>query len=164
MVISDFNIICIQQEKAKIYQKDGIGCDYIKNIDVSKGFYADKWQLLNSLKGIWYSFYPMEREEAGNYNDEFFDLELDENSNQIIFSDSFNKKKYILICEEKYMNLIKDIISFYLDASPVGYICLLFRIEGDENNAILGPLSKSEFFNKLQNKDLRFNIAYIISH
>lgn len=48
-------------------------------------------------------------------------------------------------------------------SSPIGHVCVLFRIEGDENNIILGTLSREAFFRKLQNKDLRFNMAYIIS-
>lgn len=162
MVISDFNIICVNQQNAEYFDCEVIKCDAV-NINLKTPNTYANWNILQGFKGIWYDIYPIARNKDNyQYDDEFFDLSYkkDVYDDKII---ALQKKKNQLICIEKFRESIISIIDFYLKKSPIKRICFMVRVQDEEVEAILGTLSRKEFISKLKTKELRYNVAYIIS-
>mgnify|MGYP006970907658 CR=1 FL=1 len=64
MVISDFNIICLNQSIPTLIPHNGIGIDIIS----PHNGYGHHWKALKKSKGVWYQLFPLEREITGQYN------------------------------------------------------------------------------------------------
>ena len=145
MVISDFNIICLKQSTPEPITYGKIGVDVI----TSKDGYGLHWNTLSNSNGIWYQFYPLERETTKQYNDEFFDLTI-------------TNMKYMAVSLANHIVELKKIIDTYLSLSPIHEILLLIRLdEHGESNEIF-DLSAQDFASYLYEKKLQFNKIYHI--
>lgn len=143
MVISDFNIICLEQSAPQLITYGGIGVDVI----ASKDGYGCHWTALNDSNGIWYQFYPLEREKTGQYNDEFFDL-------TIVDTD------YMAVPLNNHLAELKKTVDSYLSLSPVHEILVLIRLdEYGESNDIHG-ITAENFASCLSAGRLQFNKIY----
>lgn len=141
MVISDFNVICLNQSTAKIIGYQGIGTDI-----VSDG-YGEHWKTLKGAQGIWYQFYPNERVIAKQYNDEFFDLSVINNIYHLILLDNHRKD-------------IKAIVTDYLALSPIHEIIVLFRLDEYMESDKITKISFADFIERLDVGDILFNRIY----
>ncbi len=69
-VISDINIICINQKSKTIYNNNNIVVNCKKN---PCNVYGDEWRILSMIKRYWYQITPINR-KYGIYNEEFLTL------------------------------------------------------------------------------------------
>ena len=75
MVISDFNIICLAQKGAELFNSKMIKST-ANNLNVKKVLTYIGWNIFQGFKGIWYEIYPKNRESKDyQYDQEFFDLD-----------------------------------------------------------------------------------------
>ena len=162
MVISDFNIICLAQAEPELYNSNTtkVTANNLNEKEVSTYI---GWEIFQGFKGIWYEVYPKNREsENYQYDQEFFDL----NYKTSIYSDkliALKNKRNRVVCVEEYKKDILSVMDFYLKKSPIHRICVMIRVQDKEEEAILGTMKRSEFVCNLQNGELCYNIAYIIS-
>ena len=103
MVISDFNIVCLNQHVAQTINYKDIGTDIVSN------GYGKHWKVLKKSRGVWYQFYPNERNITKQYNDEFFDLSIVDNIYYLVLLDNHGKD-------------VRDIVETYLSFSPINEI------------------------------------------
>mgnify|MGYP000014848444 CR=1 FL=1 len=162
MVISDFNIICLAQKGAELFNSKMIKST-ANNLNVKKVLTYIGWNIFQGFKGIWYEIYPKNRESKDyQYDQEFFDLDY----KSTIYSDkliALKNKRNRVICVKEYEKDILNIIDFYLEKSPIHRICVMIRVQDKEEEAILGTMSRKEFVYKLKNEELCYNVAYIVS-
>ena len=142
MVISDFNIVCLNQFDPKLITREGISIDIID----SHSGYGRHWKVLKS-KGVWYQFYPIERDLTRQYNDEFFDLII-ENTN------------YQAIALKKYDADLKEIIDSYLSFSPIHEILVLIRLDEYGESKKITKMKAKDFKINLDTGKLLFNRIY----
>lgn len=149
MVVSDFNIFCLNQRVQKKYINTTIKFDVFKIKNISKLYYGDKWSILWALKGLGYNLYPADKLGQYDYSRGFFDLFIKDNKKYLILSDLQVKE-------------FAEIIHFYIQQSPIKKICVLIRLDWDNENTILGTFSEEEFLKKLEHRELLFNTAYMV--
>lgn len=147
-VISDINIICINQKSKTIYNKKNID-EYCKRNPCN--IYGDEWKILSMIKGYWHQITPINR-KYGIYNEEFFDLVTIKN------------KCYVSIDNNTIFNIsfVHDLLKFYLDVSPIHKICLLFRLNFQKKQKIQGVIKLKDFMKKLESNKVLFDSVYII--
>ncbi|MDE6408510.1 MAG: hypothetical protein K2K48_00165 [Anaeroplasmataceae bacterium] len=151
-VIADLNIICLDERNKTIIDEDTFSVVCRRN--PTKSFYGASWDTLSMLKGNWYQITPIKR-DYGMYNDEFFDLYF------------VNKKAsrahgnyYVVVnCD---INIIYNALKKLIDASPIKKICVLFRLDYQKKQKISGVLKFNNFFSKLKNNKILFDMAYIV--
>ena len=74
MVVSDLNIICLNQKNAEYSVNERIKCDAV-DINIKTPVTYSGWSILQGFKGIWYDVYPKDRiAENYQYDNEFFDI------------------------------------------------------------------------------------------
>lgn len=149
LVIADFNIICLGQKYKKICELDGIRTDVVKASEISK-LYGNKWSVLSAYQGYLYSVYPIDDMQDYDYSNGFFDLDI---------RDSM---KYVIHGEQSF-NKIVGVLNHYIEASPIKTVCILVRLDWDNENKIIGTIDKRQFLEKLQSREIMFNTAYIVS-
>ena len=162
MVISDFNIICLAQEEAKLFKSETVKST-ANDLNGKNVLSYIGWSIFQGFKGIWYEIYPKNRgSENYQYDQEFFDL----NYKTAIYSDNVNalkNKRNRVICVKEYEKDILNIFDFYLEKSPIRRICVMIRVQDKEEEAVLGTMNRKEFIYKLKNGELCYNVAYIVS-
>ena len=144
MVISDFNIVCLNQHVAQTINYKDIGTDIVSN------GYGKHWKVLKKSCGIWYQFYPNERNITKQYNDEFFDLSIVDNIYYLVLLDNHGKD-------------VKDIVETYLSFSPINEIIVLFRLDEYMESDKITKLSVVDFIENLNNGSLQFNKIYKVN-
>lgn len=146
-VISDINIICINQKTKEVYNDKNICVDCKKN---PYNFYTE-WRILSMLNGNWHQITPINR-TYGVYNDDFFELITSKN------------KCYISIDNDTSFNtdFVYDLIRFYLNVSLIHKICMLFRLNYQKEQKIKGVIKLKDFMKRLENNKILFDSAYII--
>ena len=66
-------------------------------------------------------------------------------------------------CERaKEQNFIEDSLIFFLKESPIHKVIVLFRLQLDEKETIIGEINLSQFLKKLKEGKLRPNVAYLV--
>lgn len=145
MVISDFNIICLGQSTPELITCEKIGVDVI----TSKDGYGLHWKTLSNSNGIWYQFYPLEREITKQYNDEFFDLTVID-------------MKYVAVSLENHVVGLKNLVDTYLSLSPIHEILLLIRLDEHGESDDVSDLTAEDFASNLYEDKLQFNKIYHI--
>ena len=147
-VISDINLICIEQKvkKDKEFANDFIDVECKKNPHC----YYFEWEILSSIRGMWYQITPKAR-DLGVYSNEFFDL-------------YYNRHKSYVVVNETKVNIdfIQNLLEFYLNESPINKVCLMIRLDYQKNQKIKGVIKIKEFLKKLSNNQILFDTAYII--
>jgi hypothetical protein len=146
-VISDINIICIEEKTKKEYIHDFIKVISKKN---PYCYYSNEWEILSSIRGNWYQIVP-ECRRLGVYSKEFFDIYT-------------NKNMCYVVLEKEYINIdfIKNMLLFYLNNSPINKIVFLIRLNYQKKRRIKGIIKLHEFLNKISNNQILFDTAYII--
>lgn len=150
MVVADFNIFCLNQKKKKIFTDTLINIDSVEGKNISK-FYGEKWTVLSAFNGYAYSIYPTNENKEYEYTKGFFDLKIK------------NGLKYVLL-ENLDKKRISKIIEFYLQQSPIKKICILIRLDWQNDNKIIGTINKDVFLLNLEREHILFNTAYIITN
>ena len=148
MVVADLNIVCLSQKHKKLYRLDGLGTDIVKASEISK-LYGTKWSILSAYQGYLYSIYPVDEMQSYDYSKGLFDLDIRDGIKYAIYSDISPNK-------------IAGVLNHYIEASPIKAICVLIRLDWDNENRIIGTISKEQFLEKLQNREIMFNTAYIV--
>ena len=153
----DFNILCVGQLHSAIYENE------IYNIEVMNHYpnksikcYIECWDIVNRIQGIWYELWS---------SDEKYDYII--NSTWELNKDKEKLNSacgYRLFIEDDYRQLFLDLFGFYARQSPVNKIIVLFRHQGHESERIENCMSVKTFVDKLVNKDIYGNIAYILSN
>ncbi len=148
-VISDINIICVNQKVREIYNDKNILVKCKKN---PCKFYGDEWKILTMLNGYWHQIVPINRELYSKYDDEFFNLIAIKN------------QCYISIDNNTYFNVnfVYDLLKFYLHNTPTNTICVLFRLNFQKKHKIKGIIKFKDFIRQLENNKILFDTAYII--
>lgn len=146
-VISDINIICIEEKTKKDYIDDFLRVESKKN---PYCYYVNEWEILSAIRGNWYQIIP-ECRQSGVYSKEFFDIRT-------------NKNKCYVVLDKEYGNIdfIKSILLFYLNNSPINKIIFLARLNYQKKQKIKGVIKLHEFLNKITNSQILFDTAYII--
>ncbi len=147
MVVSDLNIICLEQSNPYVQEYDGISIDVV---DRAEGAYSPGWQILKAVKGIWYSVYPCNYLGLRTYKNEFFDL-----------GNRFGRTFYVEVMNE-YKEEIISIVKFYLSESPVHKVDAMIWLDGDEKMPSI-CCSYDQFKELLINGKLFFGVLYHIS-
>lgn len=149
MVVADFNIFCLDQREQKKYINPKLKVEGFKIKNISKLYYGDRWSILSSFQGCGYNLYPVDKLGKYDYSRGFFDLLIK------------NNKKYVVLSDLQ-MKEFAEIIHFYIQYSPIKKICILIRLDWDNENSILGTFKEEEFLKKLNQQELLFNVAYIV--
>ncbi len=143
MVISDFNIICLNQSIPTLIPHNGIGIDIIS----PHNGYGHHWKALKKSKGVWYQLFPLEREITGQYNDEFFDLII-------------QNTDYQAIALKKYRVDLKEFVDEYLTLSPIHEILVLIRLDEHGESKKIARMKFTDFTKNLDTGKLLFNKIY----
>ena len=174
-ILADFNIICLNQEKPEFIEDNTIQYDVV-NLNTDDIFFVgEEWKRIDQLrilngwgalfkifKGIWYYIYPSSWKEVNYVPDkDFFDYRSQKNVYATI-ANVFKYKKDGLLWSKNRQEDIKKIINFYLDKSPIKRIFIMCKVQGNDHEAIVGTMTKREFFSKMNRGELRFNVAYIV--
>lgn len=146
----DFNILSVGSKKPAVYNNEFFDIDIMNyNANKSVKCYVEHWDILNHIKGIWYELWCKHTE------DDFIINSTWEVPNE--------KMGYRLYIDDKYKKIIENILIFYIDNSPIKKIIILFRHQGHEYEQITSTISLSDFMNKLLNKDIYGNVAYVLT-
>lgn len=145
----DFNILCVGERKPIIYKNDIYSVEVMNN-NPNKAIkcYTENWSVVNRIQGIWYEFWTM---------NEKYDFIV--NSTWKKICDLYG---YQLFIDRKFQTFFTDIFNFYIDKSPVRKIIVLFRHQGYETGYIQNNMPANIFTEKLVNKGIYGNIAYIL--
>lgn len=148
----DFNILCIGARKPKIYDNNLYAIEVMNN-DPNKAYkcYIKNWDVVNHIQGIWYELWSVNDKNDFLINSTW---EL-KNGNELY--------GYQLFIEKEDKQVLSDIFNFYIKNSPIKKIIVLFRHQGYESGYIENNMSMNIFINKLINKEIYGNIAYILS-
>lgn len=146
-VISDINIICINEKTKREYVNDFINVESKK---ASYCYYSNEWEILSAINGNWYQITPKLR-KLGIYSKEFFDINT-------------NRNKFYVVLDEDGISIdfIKKMLFFYLNNSPINKIVFLIRLDYQKKQKIKGVMKLNEFLNKISNNQILFDTAYII--
>lgn len=147
MVVADYFICCFHQKKPEIDTDLNCIIQAHKTPSSKKVLYNEHLFSQN-INGIWYSFEPLERIK-GDYSAEWFDLDV-----------SHSGPKVVLI--PKHQEKVLNILEHYAEVSSNEYIGVLFRIEGENKEKIVGVLTKRQFRKLLMGKKLKYNCMYIV--
>ena len=150
MVVADFNIFCLNQKKKKIFMDAHISIDSFKSKNISK-FYGEKWAILSAFNGYAYNIYPTNKNREYEYTKGFFDLSI-ENGSKYVLLGNLDKKR------------LSEMIEFYIQQSPIKKICILIRLDCENDNKIIGTVYKDDFLLNLEKKQILFNTVYIITN
>ena len=170
-ILADFNIVCLNQKKAKFMESETIQYDFFdlnKNDSsvpqsVDQQRILDEWgTLFQMFQGIWYYIYPKSWAERTNLKEEdFFDYRHKEK----VYCENINvlkHKKDGMLSAPNRQKDIEKLITFYLKESPIQRILVMGKVQGNDVEAVLGTMPKKEFLSKLKKGQLRFNVAYIL--
>lgn len=98
-------------------------------------------------KGVWYQLFPLEREITGQYNDEFFDLII-------------QNTDYQAIALKKYRVDLKEFVDEYLTLSPIHEILVLIRLDEHGESKKIARMKFTDFTKNLDTGKLLFNKIY----
>lgn len=148
MVISDFVIISPKQLFAKLPKNFDLIIETCNRNVFPKTVYVDGFHIAQRvLRGIWYTIYPGEEKL---YTDAFFDLEINNGmSNVVIRSD--------------WINVIDELIDFFLEKSPDHTIVVLLRLDYPNCEMFHKHQSRDEFCDKMKKNQLHFDEMYFVS-
>ena len=146
----DFNILCIGAQKAKIFANNLYSVEVMNNNpNKAHKCYIEHWDVINRIQGIWYELWTL------NDKDDFII-----NSTWKLDSDVYGYQLYI---DREVKPILQDILNFYIANSPIEKIIVLLRHQGYETGYIENNMPVNTFLDKLINKEIYGNVAYILS-
>lgn len=152
MVLSDLNILCIGQKMQTIAPAQGINVEANdRNTIKYSPIYVDSWQVLQRIKGIWYSIEPAARDDKPwNPDTEFFDLSVEK------------PRRLMVVSNDRSNDIVGRLIDYYLKASPIKTIAVLMRLQDDGDDVFHGIISRQMFMRKFAYGEIMYNVAYLI--
>jgi hypothetical protein len=168
MVLADFRIVCIGQKKYSDFQSEFFYTDHFITQKPQMDF---EWRVMHSLIGKSYEFSIKQRMQSDFDKYEPFDIRVFQHQDKVPeYCDTISKN--LLVCDYNYMSSvavlkhmeeIKKIISFYVQKSPINCAVVLFRLQSREYETITGVIETTEFFRKLDDGNILYNVAYLIT-
>ena len=149
MIWIDFNVICIGQNKKTIpCDIKDIVIDAYKRTKRSRPFYISSYnfQTADKLLGSWYS---IRLQDDICYDESLFDISPDD-------------IPYVMVVP-KWLELVKKVLLFYLNASPVNKIAVLLRVQDKSDDTINREYSLDEFVQALIAGKIKWNELYYVS-
>lgn len=164
MVVADFNILCLLEESEELFTDMMLNVSsFNMNVSDTEVIYYDSWKVIQSLKGVYYNIEPIDRiRDDYEYENEFFDLLVDKENKNDKYYVNLIKAPYIVKVNRPYKESIINIIDYYIEKSPVNIICVLFRIQGKEEEQVVGIVKRDDFIPMLLNGEIRFNVQYFV--
>ena len=151
----DFNIICVGARKPMIYNNAIYMIDIMnKNCNKSVKCYIENWDIINRIQGIWYELWSSENQ----YDD------IIKTTWKLQNACDEDIHGYQLYIDETDRRLLYEVFDFYVQLSPIKKIIVLFRHQGYEMESLKSCMTIKAFLDKLINKEIYGNIAYIISN
>lgn len=151
----DFNILCVGQLHSAIYKNDIYNIE-VMNHDPNKSIkcYVECWDIVNRIQGIWYELWSSEKK---------YDYIINSTWKLNNYKEELNGEcGYQLFMDIDYRQFLFYLLNFYVKQSPVNRIIVLFRHQGHESEIIENCMSVKTFVDKLINKEIYGNIAYIL--
>jgi len=126
--------------------------------------YAEIWPFFSSTPGILYSLVTKINEDyysARKICDSDFDAVVENKLFKWVSKDS-KENLTPFIVEDKFYDEFITIICYLLENAPQKRILFQTRYQGGDEEIILGIIKISEFKNMLSNRQILFNICYIL--
>ena len=153
----DFNIICVGAKAPKKIKNDFYSTQIMnRNCNKSQKCYIYEWELLNRVQGIWYEFWTKNEKYDFLINSDWGNPET------VYDSELALEHGYRLFLNSEDCAIIKDLIRFYVECSPIKQIIVLFRHQGHEKERFHNKLSAEDFLNRFINGSIYGNVAYIV--
>ena len=152
----DFNIICVGAYSPKIFKNSVYDIEAM-NGDSRKTIkcYIEGWDILNRIQGIWYELWSSDKKYDYLINSTWELQDVKKSEDNISHG-------YQLFIDKTCKDILYDILYFYINASPIKKIIVLFRHQGHESDNLHSYLSLDCFLEKLIKKEIYGNVAYII--
>lgn len=167
IVSYEINILAINQEQPIHLQSQGEILLHNERDNYEVNRYAEIWPFFSHAKGILYSIVTEFNE--GFYSsyklcDSDFEATVPDYLLPIWISED---AKYnitpLLIKDDMQKDFIK-IVQKILESSPQKRVLFHSRYQGGDEEIILGTIKMSKFINMLINKEIMFNICYILEN
>ena len=148
MILIDFGIICREQKRhtvPKDIPKVRFG-SYIRKENSGAMYYGYySFEAADKLTGVWYFAWLTD------------DIFLEQS-----FFDIADKGSPWIYAVPEWEETVREILAFYLKASPIHKIAVLLRIQDRSENVTHEECSLDEFMDKLRTGDVRWNELYNI--
>ena len=134
----------------------------IENIGVKR--YAEIWPIFSNTPGILYSLVTEINENyfsALKICDSDFDIIPEEACFKWI-SEDIKENLTPFIVDNKFYDEFVDIIYYLLESAPQKKILFQTRYQGGDEEVVLGVVKMKRFLDMLSQKQILFNICYII--
>ena len=149
MIWIDFGIICIGQEQTSspLSMNDIVIEGYKRTAD-SEPFYNENYHFhtADKLTGCWYNIWLP---EPSCYEESFFDI-------------AAKGVPYIEVVP-KWTKYVKDLLSFYIDQSPINKIAVLLRVQDSSNDTVHSDCCIDEFIQGLTVGNIKWNELYFVN-
>lgn len=161
----EINLIAIEQ-KSPIHLKPVnrvLLHNEIENDEVNR--YAEIWPFFSNTKGILYSL--VEEINEGYYSsftlcDSDFQTLVPEEMLPNWISKDARENLTPLILKDNLFGEVVNIIEYVLERAPQKRILFQTRYQGGEDEIILGTIKLSKFKDLLEQKQILFNVCYIL--
>ncbi|SEU03411.1 hypothetical protein [Lacrimispora sphenoides] len=162
----EINIIAINQDKPiqqPFFNSSILLHNEKENIDISR--YVEIWPFFSATKGILYSL-VVEMNE-GYYSafplcDSDFDVSLPEDMLLIKVLEEERENLTAFIIKETYYKDFVKLVKFLIENAPNKRILFQTRYQGGDKELVIGVIKWTEFLTMLAQKQIFFNICYII--
>jgi len=148
MIIADLNIICINQtEPCTFLPSDEVVCEMFERKSGKSPVYPmDRFDVAHSLNGWWYTYWP---NEELFFEYPFFDLNLLMGTNAIQLHPRWKVDVF-------------ELLSFYIDASPLHTIGVLIRVQDQSYNIVHKQIVLEDYTKAILNGKIHFNELYFV--
>ena len=137
--------------------------------DSNSGRYYDEYPFMTMQRGTWFNLLNPEKSYLGAYGLCDADFELAEAQPDFIKvpywvqdEDSLYGLVPLIVFDE-YVDEFKRITEYLLDRSPIGKLMFLARFQSRNDDIVCGVIPITDFFNFLANREILYNVCYIIS-
>ena len=148
MIWIDFGIICIGQEQTSTpSDMDDIIVEGHQRRADSEPFYneSDHFHTADKLLGCWYNVWLP---KPICYDESFFEIAPE-------------GVPYVEVVP-KWSKCVEDILSFYINQSPINKIAVLLRIQDDSDDVVHPACSLAEFVHELSEGNIKWNELYFV--
>lgn len=148
MILIDFGVIC-REQKRRLIPKNLPKVRFESHIrkETSDAMYDEYYhfEAADKLTGVWYLAWLTD------------DIFLEQS-----FFDIADKGSPWIYVVPEWERTVKEILAFYLKASPIHKIAVLPRIQDRSENVTHEECTLDEFMDKLRSGDIRWNELYNI--
>ena len=148
MIWIDFGIICIGQKQPSVplNMKDFVFENY-ERTSHSEPFYNEDYHFYTAdkLTGYWYKIWLP---DPICYEESFFDI-------------ATKGVPYIEVVP-KWTEYVTNILSFYIEQSPIKKIAVLLRVQDSSNDTVHSDYTIDEFIQGLTKGNIKWNELYFV--